>query len=713
MITSLAKFDSHRSELARAFRDRRAALSKALFDAVRDQNTATWTQPQEYAEVAEWGRSHLETAIDLLTKWFETQDPLFHELFEGWARSRMVADLSGEGLPVDYKPDQAIAQARTRWLVQLTAGCAEGALATLHRDLDPVIIALARKPLKRLNVLFIGDCIQFEIVTALLGPCSRDQISIAPTILNEKVQPLLRNRIRALPPDRFDLVFFSPFSHVYLPEYAAWLKVGNSFRTARTIQERLRPVLDDVRSTLDVLAEHFPCNVYVHNSAGTIQSVGALWGFVKNVATWLSRRRARNTINRAIAEYLGDRRIVGDARVQLIDESSLTETVSPFRLGLEYLNSHAFHPTRLGVEVGRTLYHEAVYTNAFLSTRKVVVCDLDNTLWDGVIGEGAVTHYLDRQALLKELRKRGVLLAIISKNDAKNVSWAGANLDASDFVAQQINWEPKVLNMGRVRNELNLKLKDFIFIDDRPDERERMAGAFPEVLTLDATSPRTWQMLAHWQKLLPPTPDEDRTRIYHERFEREQFLKERTDRAAVEEDESAALKGLGLSVTIREASRSDLKRAVELINRTNQFNLCGNRVSLREIQDGMGSTRSVILAEARDKFGSMGVVGVMLADRTEGSVEIPVFVLSCRVFGFGMEYALVNSLRVVASDEDTIVGHYKETQWNEPCRKLYPTCGMRWDGRAWVGRIAELPPDPTWLSVDNRIAVGSIVQARS
>ncbi len=131
--------------------------------------------------------------------------------------------------------------------------------------------------------------------------------------------------------------------------------------------------------------------------------------------------------------------------------------------------------------VGGELYFEIAFAHAFLKSKKLIVCDLDNTVWDGVIGEGAVRHFSDRQATLKELRRRGVLLAINSKNDPKNVHWTGSELQASDFVATQINWQTKAANMERIRDELNLKTKDFIFIDDRPDERELMRAKFPEI----------------------------------------------------------------------------------------------------------------------------------------------------------------------------------------------------------------------------------------
>ena len=699
----LSEQDRHRNCLAVAFRENRLRLGQALFAAVREEACASWKVSQHFEQMKEWGRAHVLTAIDLLTAWFETRDPLYNELFAGWVHSRLVPDLSEESAPSDYKPEKAVEFAKVSWIATLKSRVPAEAIQILGADLESIISVLSKPALKNLRILFIGDCIQSEVMTALLGPCAQAQISTKPVVINERVQAVLRNRIRTLSPDEFDLVFFSPFSHAYLPEYERLLKPKARFWSGAKITGHVDSILKDVCSSVDALVKQFQVPIYIHNTAGTIQSFGKVSGVVKNLISRRNRRRTRVTINDGIARYLGDPELEG--RVQLLDENSMRGLNSDLELGQVYLDSYAYHPTRLGVELGRRLYFDAVYTAAFLASKKVVVCDLDNTLWDGVIGEGAVTHYLERQAMLKGLRNRGVLLSIDSKNDPNNVQWLGAVLQREDFVAPRVNWESKVANMASIRDELNLNVKDFVFLDDRPDELERMQNAFPEILALNATHSTTWKLLSHWQKSLRPRPDqeEDRTKLYHERVEREQFLSVLSQAAAPLEDEGDALAKLKLTVKIEEVGRSGLKRTVELINRTNQFNLCGSRTSIRELEDGLGTQHWIITAVAEDKFGSMGVVGVMRIDRKLDRVEIPIFVLSCRVFGFGIEYALLNSVKRLAADGQGIVGHYKETQFNQPCRQLYPASGMHWMGSSWVGRVGELPPDPVWLTVENRI----------
>jgi FkbH-like protein len=153
-------------------------------------------------------------------------------------------------------------------------------------------------------------------------------------------------------------------------------------------------------------------------------------------------------------------------------------------------------------------------------------------------------------------------------------------------------------------------------------------------------------------------------------------------------------------VKIEHATKGQLKRVVELVNRTNQFNLTGARVTQAELEKDLRRTQWVITAAAKDKFGSMGVVGAMAVRKTSEGLEIPAFVLSCRVFGFGIEYALLNAVRELAPKETRVVGLYRETPHNAPCRDFYSKAGFSWDSTRWVGSTSALAGNPSWLQVD-------------
>jgi FkbH-like protein len=341
---------------------------------------------------------------------------------------------------------------------------------------------------------------------------------------------------------------------------------------------------------------------------------------------------------------------------------------------------------------------------AHLHTKKLIISDLDNTLWRGTIGEAGVSPILDRQTLLSGLKHKGVLLAVCSKNNPQDVSWHGNHLGASDFVAARINWDPKPHNLRSIESELKLKRKDFIFIDDSPLERELMATEFPEVVVLNPEDERTWRLLRLWTILLGRGSSEDRTSYYLNEKNRSQSLEASNSSGDLFE----ALSSLRLRVKVREAERSDLQRAVELINRTNQFNLCGTRTTFREMQGWLNSSEhKIIVGQAEDKFGNMGIVCVAVMQLSGRAAHIPVFVLSCRVIGYGVESAVLNYIcaNAQAAGAETVVGHMQQTSHNEPCRRMYPDAGFEQqeEGR-WHSKASQIPV-AAWLTVEHDLAV--------
>ena len=176
-------------------------------------------------------------------------------------------------------------------------------------------------------------------------------------------------------------------------------------------------------------------------------------------------------MNHVLAELVASHRSTG-ANLSLVDEAELLGRHGELTLGRYIYASTIQHPAELGHLLAHR-YRDILAAQADLVGKKVVVCDLDNTLWKGEIGEGAVEHFVEFQRILKDLRRKGVLLTINLKNDPRNVHWEGAVLNQDDFVNIQINWESKATNMRRIQNALNLKFKDFVFIDDRADQRDR------------------------------------------------------------------------------------------------------------------------------------------------------------------------------------------------------------------------------------------------
>jgi FkbH-like protein len=311
------------------------------------------------------------------------------------------------------------------------------------------------------------------------------------------------------------------------------------------------------------------------------------------------------------------------------------------------------------------VYIALILANQLLRTKKLIVIDLDETVWRGVIGEGQVEHIQDRQAILRDLRQKGILLAIASKNDTKNVHWTGGVLESADFVAEQINWNPKPASIRRIAEDLNLKLKDFVFVDDRADEREMVKTSIPEIEVLDATADASWEMLRAWAACLPMQTEGDRTQQYRERRQRESYLNTGSEGF----DEKVMFSALDLKVDVHVATPRELERVAELINRTNQFNTTASRTSLRQAKDWAASADyRILVAQARDKFGAMGIISAMVVQLTFESARVSSWVLSCRIFGYGIEIAMLNAFRRTAAQlgRQKLEGRIVETPNNQP-----------------------------------------------
>ena len=676
-------------------RERRAA-ARAIFDAV-----ATWEKYEGDVAACRGGLDrylelHYYVFVDCLALYFRTADRTYKDLYVG----EMIQLLTWTK---DVSADARIARVRDALQVSSRGLCAvvrsllaADARAALDAELLDVERILTTETKVSLEVLMIGDCLYRDIMSFVMAPAVEDGITIVPTFLTTKNPAELRNELGRLKDRAFDVVFFSPFTYEQSSEYARTLSWRFAASTPARVRELVDATFDETAKTIDLLSELFECSVFVHNSANVRRHDGRKRERVKNAMTWPVRSRARARMNSRVAEHVAKRNAATFEHLFVLDETPLLADPGEAALGRTFYDSDEQHPAALGKYLARE-YSDIFAVHAHLAKKKLVVCDLDETLWKGVIGEGAVEHYAERQQVLRRLKAKGVVLAINSKNDPANVHFRGGVLGADDFVCAQISWEPKVVNMRRIEKELNLKSKDFVFVDDRADEREMSSQTFPGLYAMDATADRTWSLLDRWASILRP-PDEDRTQFYKQREARQVFLE-----AGGTEDPSAMFDKLGLEVTIRAAEARDLARVTELINRTNQFNTCGTRTSLGEVKEWHESpSHHIFVVDARDKFGKMGTISIgVVHDRAE-RIEIPVFVLSCRVFGYRIEDVVLNVVkRRAARASLPVVGHYKETPHNGPCRKVYPENGFTWDGGAWVLAAASeaAVKDPRWLRV--------------
>jgi FkbH-like protein len=640
--------------------------------------------------------------VDYLSAYFETGDSAFRDLY------------IGEKLKQCYDPNDSLDEAITRrrtitmsdqraFLDIVGPHLDPSALAVLKNELQSIQALLTHPGDKTCRVLLIGDCLFVDLLGFLAVPLMKIGVQLIPTFVTSKPISQQQREITELKTKEFDLVFYSPLTYAFNIGFSQFQYPQSALSSPGAARTIVNATKVDIKSTLGMLQRLFQCPIFVHNTANLRRHDGTWRDRLKTIVTWPIRAFTRQQINVWVATYLEGLNS-GSQRFLLLDETAILKDNSELQLSRYFYHNGLQHPAHFGRAIA-PVYEEAIFTQAVLAKKKVIICDLDNTLWSGIIGDGTVSHWTDRQITLLKLRKKGFLLAICSKNDPKNVHWRGGTLSEDDFVCQQINWDSKSSNIRRISQILNLKTKDFIFIDDRPDERALVTAAMPEITTLDAETSATWSQLSLLASLLSDNPDGDRTVAYKQRAERERFLSAHSQSSGESAlaDDSEALGKLQLQLTIRCAVRKELVRVTELINRTNQFNMCGTRTSLQEVTRWHDSNSHTIwVLEARDRFGSMGTISVAVVEETERGIEIPAFVLSCRVFGYGMEDALINLLKRWRP-RTTIFGQFKETPHNQPCRSTYPRNGFSWEQFEWVFRDGASASDAPWLTVEGPV----------
>ena len=650
---------------------------------------------------------HLTALVDYLTRFIELKDETYRDLASGevvnicseiWlADSETAVELAGQG-----GDGHAFALTVVNVMARTLSSEVGVQLASqVEEELQSFAQTFSVPATKTVTALLVGDCLFVDILPFWVVECRKAGLALAPTILSSKNQAAIRANLGKLADRKYDLIAFSPFSYAYSPEYAQLLYWKGALKSRSAIKELVERCCAENDKTMDALCETFACSVLVHNSANIVRDENRGRQILKNVLTAPVRHYASSLVDAWLHDSVARRQSRGSGRVVVFDERRLVAEHGELRLG-RYLHvgSSLQHPALFGKFAARN-YRDIACVQAFLRSKKLIICDLDNTLWDGVIGEGSVKHFTKRQQLLLTLKQHGLLLAINSKNDPQRVHFRGAVLVEKDFVASCINWSPKSRNTSSLLAELNIKAKDAIFIDDRRDEREMMRQAHPDILTLDATDESIWRLLEVWTDFAEDSLEGDRTRMYHERADRQKFIQEKTKENQAQEQ--AAIVSLGMKIQIRSATAGELPRVTDLINRTNQFNLSGSRTDLKQVKGWHSSQEhEVLVVECADKFGDMGIISALILERKGSRLCILIYVLSCRVFGYGIETSTLAAISQHArrlSGVSGLTGWYKATPHNSPCRDLYASHGFKDCGTHWESDLQTAPSHPDWLTV--------------
>lgn len=326
--------------------------------------------------------------------------------------------------------------------------------------------------------------------------------------------------------------------------------------------------------------------------------------------------------------------------------------------------------------------------------KKLVVLDLDNTLWGGVVGETgphgiAVRESPDGEAFrafqqhLLGLTRRGVLLAVCSKNNpADALEPFDKNPDMvlrrEHFAAFEASWDPKPAAIARIADTLRLGLDSFVFVDDNPAEREAVRQALPEVEVVElpedpAGYVRALEAGLFFESAALTAADLERAAQY-------QIEASRRDAAAAFDSLDGYLGSLDMIATTRRLDEADLERVVQLLGKTNQFNLTTRRHGVETVRGWMNDRRAVPLTiRLADRFGDHGLVAVVAGlPQDEETLVIDSWLMSCRVIGRTLEQytlsALVRHARGLGYRR--LVGEYLPTAKNEQVADLYDRLGF-------------------------------------
>jgi FkbH-like protein len=399
-------------------------------------------------------------------------------------------------------------------------------------------------------------------------------------------------------------------------------------------------------------------------------------------------------LNRRISEWASRGQVV------LVDAARLAASV-----GLEHWHEpRHWHASKLCFSPSMIPLHADVVARTIAAvrgkSRKCLVLDLDNTLWGGVIGDDGLAGlvigqgsaageaFLAVQQFARDLRERGIVLAVCSKNQddvARSPFREHPDmiLKEEDFAAFQANWIDKAANLRAIAEALNIGLDALVLLDDNPAERLQVRDALPLVAAPElpddpALYPRVLASAGYFEAVAFLQEDRERAGYYQANARRARAL-------SASGDAEAYLRSLEMTCVIRPVDGLSRPRVAQLVNKSNQFNLTTRRYSESEVklaEEDPG--RHLAQIRLIDRFGDNGVISVIIADKGADRWEIDTWLMSCRVLGRRVEEAALAHLASAARREGArrLIGRYLPTAKNKLVADHYPRLGFDRVGEA-------------------------------
>lgn len=334
--------------------------------------------------------------------------------------------------------------------------------------------------------------------------------------------------------------------------------------------------------------------------------------------------------------------------------------------------------------------------------KKGLITDLDDTLWKGIIGEigrDRVSWDLDQkshmhavyQELLRSLSETGVLIAVASKNDPALVEEAFRRRDLilhKDCIFPfEVHWNRKSESVSRILRAWNVGPDSVVFVDDSPAELAEVKSSHPgvECLLFPKAAQDVYELVGNLRNLFikPAATEEDQIRLASIRANFDM----RREAESPEVDADTFLEQAGSILEFSSAKDAD-PRVLELLNKTNQFNLNGDRYTETGLTRRLANPDVFLLKVSyEDKFGRLGKIAVILGRIQENTLHLHSWVMSCRAFSRRIEHACLDHLfRKFAAEE--ILFDFKATERNQPLQEFF------------TGFVGRLPESPFRLSAD-------------
>jgi len=327
-------------------------------------------------------------------------------------------------------------------------------------------------------------------------------------------------------------------------------------------------------------------------------------------------------------------------------------------------------------------------------SRKCLVLDCDNTLWGGVIGDDGLDGivlgngsavgeaFLAIQRMALDLRERGIILAVSSKNEdriAREVFQKHPEmlLREEHIAVFQANWNDKATNLEAIAKALNIGIDSLVFLDDNPAERRQVRQALPQVAVPEigddpALYPRFMLAGGYFEALAFLDADRQRAEQYQANAKRAALQTGARDLASY-------LKSLDMRMTVGPFDKAGRSRITQLINKSNQFNLTTKRYTEAEIEQvGVDDSALTFQIRLADAFGDNGMISVIIVRKQDDDWAIDTWLMSCRVLGRSVERAALNEIAAAVTERGgtRLIGTYRPTDRNEMVADHYRKLGF-------------------------------------